>query len=51
LFTVPELTLATALNTDFSVIKQIAESISPDLTSLALSSKANCVPGQLVQMM
>jgi quercetin dioxygenase-like cupin family protein len=51
LFAVPELTLATALNTDFSVIKQIADSISPDLTSLALSSKANCVPGQVVQMM
>jgi hypothetical protein len=51
LFRVPELTLATALNTEISVLKEIAESISPDLTTLAKSSKANCVPGQVVQMM
>jgi hypothetical protein len=48
LFRVPELTLATALNTKFSVLKKIAESISPDLTTLQKSSKAHCVPGQVV---
>lgn len=48
LFRVPELVLATALNTEFSVLKNIAESISPDLTTLEKSSKAHCVPGQVV---
>jgi hypothetical protein len=47
LFRVPELTLATALNTEISVLKKIAESISPDLTTLQKSSKAHCVPGQV----
>jgi hypothetical protein len=47
LFRVPELTLATALNTEFSVLKKIANSISSDLTALEKSSKANCVPGKM----
>jgi hypothetical protein len=48
LFRVPELTLATALNTEFSVLKEIANSISSDLTTLEKSSKAHCVPGKWV---
>ncbi|KAH8948711.1 hypothetical protein BDL97_11G107300 [Sphagnum fallax] len=48
LFRVPELTLATALNTEYSVLKKIAKSISSDLTTLEKSSKANCVPGKSV---
>jgi hypothetical protein len=48
LFRIPELTLATALNTKFSVLKKIAKSISHDLTTLQKSSKAHCVPGQVV---
>jgi hypothetical protein len=48
LFRVPELTLATALNTEFAVLKKIANSISSDLTTLEKSSKAHCVPGKWV---
>jgi hypothetical protein len=48
LFRVPNFPLATALNTEFSVLKKIAESISPDLTTLEKSSKAHCVPGKMI---
>jgi len=48
LFRVPNLPLATALNTEFSVLKKIAESISPDLLTLQKSSKAHCVPGKFI---
>jgi hypothetical protein len=48
LFRVPNLPLATALNTEFSVLKKIAESISPDLLALEKSSRAHCVPGKMI---